>query len=154
MPEEVYNYLKEYGFSSEELDNFQEENDKMFFTNLEEVKKNISFLEGKNLTKDQIIYLLKINPFMITVKDNRLKTLEEIYYNVLKIDDEELKQLLIDNSDTFIASPIELQKNIDYMTENKCGYEIIKKFILSNPKVINMYLDEFKEIVRFKKDKV
>lgn len=154
MDEEVYNYLKEYGFSDEELDSFQEENDKMFFTDLEEVKKNTSFLEGKKLTKDEIINLLKINPFMITVKDNRLKALEQIYYNVLKVNDEELKQLLIDNSDAFIASPIELQKNIDYMSENKCSHESIKKFILSNPKVINMYLDEFKKIVKFKKGNV
>ena len=44
MPEEVYNYLTEYGLSNEELDNFQEENEKMFFSSIDVVKYNISFL--------------------------------------------------------------------------------------------------------------
>ena len=71
MREEVYDYLREYGFSKEELTSFEKENENMFFTNLVEVNKNIDFLTNKRLIKEEIITVFRNNPFMITVKDNR-----------------------------------------------------------------------------------
>ena len=78
MIEEVYDYLREYGFTKEEVNKFEEENEKMFFTNLKEVQKNINFLQNKGLIKEEIMNIFKYNPFMITVKDNRLEALETI----------------------------------------------------------------------------
>ena len=78
MPEEVYNYLTEYGFSNEELDNFEEENEKMFFSSIDVVKNNISFLEGLGLNKEDIINVFRLNPFMITVGNNRITALNKI----------------------------------------------------------------------------
>ena len=88
MLEEVYNYLIEYGFSNEELDNFQEENEKMFFTSIDIIKNNISFLEGIKLNKEDIINILRINPFMITVGNDRIVALNKIYYEVLGFNNE------------------------------------------------------------------
>lgn len=150
MPEEVYNYLTEYGFSNEELDNFQEENEKIFFSSIDVVKYNISFLEGLGLNKDNIINILRINPFMITVGNNRITALNKIYYEVLGFTDNDIKSLILNNADLYVASPIELEKNINYLKDKKCNIDMIKKFIMDNPKVVNAYLDEFKKMVSFK----
>ena len=150
MPEEVYNYLTEYGFSNEELDNFEEENDKMFFVSTDIVKNNISFLEGLGLNKEDIINILRINPFMITVGNNRITALNKIYYEVLGFTDNDIKSLILKNADLYTASPIELEKNINYLKDKKCNIDMIKKFIMDNPKVVNAYLDEFKKMVSFK----
>lgn len=150
MPEEVYDYLTEYGFSNEELDNFQEENDKMFFTSIDIVKKNISFLEGLGLNKEDIINVFRLNPFMITVGNNRITALNKIYYEVLGFNNDDIKSLILKNADLYTASPIELEKNINYLKDKKCSINMIKKFIMDNPKVVNAYLDEFKKMVSFK----
>ncbi len=150
MPEEVYNYLTEYGFSNEELDNFQEENDKMFFVSTDIVKNNISFLEGLGLNKEDIINVFRLNPFMITVGNNRITALNKIYYEVLGFTSDDIKSLILKNADLYTASPIELEKNINYLKDKKCNIDMIKKFIMDNPKVVNAYLDEFKKMVSFK----
>ena len=150
MPEEVYNYLTEYGFSNEELDNFQEENDKMFFASIDVVKNNISFLEVLGLNKEDIINTFRLNPFMITVGNNRITALNKIYYEVLGFNNEDIKSLILKNADLYTASPIELEKNINYLKDKKCNIDMIKKFIMNNPKVVNAYLDEFKKMVSFK----
>ena len=150
MPEEVYNYLTEYGFSNEELDNFEEENEKMFFSSIDVVKNNISFLEGLGLNKEDIINVFRLNPFMITVGNNRITALNKIYYEVLGFNNDDIKNLILKNADLYIASPIELEKNINYLKDKKCNIDMIKKFIMDNPKVVNAYLDEFKKMVSFK----
>ena len=150
MPEEVYNYLTEYGLSNEELDNFQEENEKMFLASIDVVKNNISFLEGIKLNKEDIINILRINPFMITVGNNRITALNKIYYEVLGFTSADIKSLILKNADLYTASPIELEKNINYLKDKKCNLDMIKKFIMDNPKIVNAYLDEFKKMVSFK----
>lgn len=150
MPEEVYNYLTEYGFSNEELDNFQEENEKMFFASIDIVKNNISFLEGIGLNKEDIINVFRLNPFMITVGNNRITALNKIYYEVLGFTSDDIKSLILKNADLYTASPIELEKNINYLKDKKCNIDMIKKFIMDNPKIVNAYLDEFKKMVSFK----
>ena len=86
MREEIYEFLHDYGFSAIELDKIENENEEMFFTNISEVRKNITFLEEKYLEREDIINLINDNPFMLTEKNNRLESLEEIYNGVLKID--------------------------------------------------------------------
>ena len=85
MREEVYDFLREYGFSKEEVHGFQDKNEKMFFTNLVEVNKNINFLLDKGLSKEEVIRVFREDPYMITVKNNRLEALDKIY-----IDEKEL----------------------------------------------------------------
>lgn len=149
MREEVYDYLREYGFNIEELNYFEKENEKMFFTNLIEVNKNIDFLTSKGLIKEEIIYIFKNNPFMITVKNNRLEMLDKIYLEDLQFDKELLKKLIISNPDVYTVSPIELQKNIDYLKEHNCSIETIKKFIIDNPQVISVDNTDLIATVKF-----
>ena len=85
MREEVYEFFKEYGFTRDEIHYFQDENEKMFFTNLIEVNKNIDFLMNKGLTKEEIMQVFRVDPFMITVKNNRLDALDKIYIEDLKL---------------------------------------------------------------------
>jgi len=149
MIEEVYDFLREYGFSKEEVYSFEDENEEMYFTNLIEVNKNIDFLINKGLTKEEIIYVFKKNPYMITVKNNRLKLLDKIYTEELQLDNNSLKELIINNPDTYTSSPIELNKIIDYLKEHNCSIEIIKQFIIKNPSSTSINLDEFVKLIKF-----
>ena len=149
MKEELYNYLREYGFTKEELSSFEETNEKMFFTNLIEVNKNIDFLKNKGLTKEEIMQVFKVDPYIITVKNNRLDALDKIYLEDLKLSKEELKQLIINNPDTYIVSVSELTKNINYLKEHNCTIETIKKFFITNPQLVSISPDEFNNIVKF-----
>ena len=115
MREEVYEFFKEYGFNRDEIHYFQDENEKMYFTNMIEVNKNIDFLINKGLNKEEIMQVFRVDPYMITVKNNRLDALDKIYLEDLKLTKDELKQLIINNPDTYISSPIVLNKCIDYL---------------------------------------
>lgn len=149
MLEEVYEYLYDYGFDDCEIDAIENENEQMFFTDLEEVRKNIAFLEGKFLTQDDIIDVINSNPFMLTEKDNRLDALEEIYNCALEFDYESMIQLIKANPEAFTISPIELNKIIDYLKTK--GYSImeIKELFIKEPKLISMNFTEFEKNINF-----
>ncbi len=149
MREDVYDFLREYGFTKEEVYSFEKQNEKMFFTNLIEVNKNINFLIDKGLNKEEIMHVFRIDPYMITVKNNRLELLDKIYLEDLKLNKEELKQLIINNPDTYIVSVSELNKNIDYLKEHNCTIEIIKNFLINNPQLVSMSPEEFQNSVKF-----
>ena len=148
MREEIYDYLYDYGFSAIEIDKIEKENEEMFFTNIGEVRKNITFLEEKYLKIEDVINIINDNPFMLTEKNNRLEALEEIYNKVLRIDYESLKKLIKNNPEAYTVSPIELQKIIDYMKEQGYTIEIIREFIIKNPKVISMNSNEFVKVLK------
>lgn len=148
MIEEVYDFLREYGFTKEEVNYFEDENDDMYFTNMIEVNKNIDFLINKELNKEEIMQVFRVDPFMITVKNNRLDALDKIYIEDLKLNKDELKQLIIDNPDAYIVSVTELNKNIDYLKEHNYPIETIKKFFITNPQLISMSNEEFISVVK------
>ena len=149
MKEEVYNYLREYGFTKEEVYSFEEENEKMFFTNLVEVNKNIDFLINKGLNKEEVMHVFRKNPFMITVKNNRLDALDKIYLEELSFTKEELKKIINDNPETYTESSIELEKIIERMKKLNCSIKTIKEILLENPKILDMTINEFDNIVKF-----
>lgn len=148
MIEEVYDYLREYGFSKEEVNSFQDENEEMFFTNLEEIEKNINFLINKELTKEEIVEVIKKDPYMLTVKNNRLDYLDRVYNDILKLNKEEIHKLIINNPDAYIISPIELEKIINYLKDKNYTIEKIKELILNNPSIISLTLEEFENLVK------
>ena len=148
MIEEVYDFLREYGFTKEEVNYFEDENDDMYFTNMIEVNKNIDFLKNKGLNKEEIMQVFRYDPFMITVKNNRLDALDKIYIEDLRLNKDELKQLIIDNPDAYIVSVTELNKNIDYLKEHNYPIETIKKFFITNPQLISMSNKEFISVVK------
>lgn len=149
MREEVYNYLREYGFTKEDVYSFEEENEKMFFTNLVEVNKNIDFLMNKGLTKEEIMHVFRHNPYMITVKNNRLVALDRIYLEELLFTKEELIKMINDNPETYTESSVELEKIIDRMKKLNCSIKTIKEILLENPKILDMTINEFDNIVKF-----
>ena len=148
MREEVYDFLRKYGFSKEELHHFEDINDNMFFTNLKEINKNIDFLTNKGLTKEEIIYIFKKNCFMITEKDNRLEALDNIYINDLGLSNNLIKEIIINNPDTYSISPIELNKIINYLKENNFDKNKIINLIMKNPKIITLDYEEFIKLTK------
>ena len=148
MKEEVYDYLHEYGFSAIDIDKIEKENEEMFYTDISEVRKNITFLEEKYLESEDIINIINDNPFMLTEKNNRLEALDDIYNGILSFDYESLKTLIKNNPEAYTISQIELKKIIDHMKEIGYSIEIIKQFILKNSKVISMSYDTFLKIIK------
>lgn len=147
MTEEVYNYLRNYGFSKEELSYFEEINDNMYFTNLKEINKNIDFLTNKGLTKEEILFVVKNNCFMLTEKNNRLEALDNIYINDLGLSNNLIKKIIINNPDTYSISPIELNKIINYLKENNYDKNKITNLITKNPKIISLDYIEFINLI-------
>lgn len=148
MIEEVYDFLRQYGFSKEELETIENINDKIFFVSLNDIKKNIDFLLNKGLNKDEILDVFRKNIFMITVAQNRLKALDNIYVNNLEFDISSLKQLIKNNPEIYTLSPIELQKIIDYLKEHNYNIGVIRDFILKNSKIISMEFNEFIKLLK------
>ena len=148
MREDVYNYLHAYGFSSIDLDEIEKRNENMFYTNVSEVRKNITFLEEKYLDEEDIIDIINENPFMLTEKNNRLEAIDKIY-SELGFDYEALKQLIKNNPKAYTLSPIELIKIIDFLKSKNYNIDVIKKLIIQNPKVISMKYDDFEKAIRF-----
>lgn len=146
MKEDVYQYLHDYGFSSIELDKIEDRNENIYFTNISELRKNLTFLEEKYLELEDIINLVNDNPFMLTEKNNRLEAIEEIYARI-GFDSESLKKILRSNSRAYTLSPIELSKIIDFLKSRNCGYKEIREFFIKNPSVLSMKFDDFKNIV-------
>lgn len=148
MREEVYDFLREYGFTKEELSYFEEVNERMFFTNLMEVNKNIDFLLNKGLVKEEVINVFRNNPFMITVKNNRLDSLDKIYIEELKFSNDDLRNLIINNPKCYTASSVEFDKIINYLMEYKFSVDVIRNFIIENPVVANLSFIEFERYVK------
>ena len=109
----------------------------------------LDLIDVKGLNKEEIMQVFRIDPFMITVKNNRLEALDKIYLEVLNLTKEELKNLIIKNPDTYIVSVSELNKNIDYLKEHNCTTEIIRNFLINNPQLVSMSPYEFKSVVKF-----
>ena len=55
MIEEVYDFLREYGFTKEEVNYFEDENDYMYFTNMIEVVRRGYYFEGKVMRSALVI---------------------------------------------------------------------------------------------------
>lgn len=148
MREEVYEYLHDYGFSAIEIDEIEKRNENMYFTSVEEINKNIKFLEEKYLEQEDIINTINNNPFMLTEKNNRLEELEAIYAS-LNIDYESMIKIIKSNANTYTISPAELLKIINYLKYNNCTTEVIRNLIINNPKVISMKFEDFEKAIRF-----
>lgn len=148
MKDEIFEYLKEFGFTVENLNMFEEENEDIYFVNLKKVKENIDFFTNKGLNNKEIIKLALKNPFVVTLSTKRKEAFEEIYINKLNLTNEEIKYLLYYNDNVYTCSPIEFDKIINYLNKDK-NYSIshIKKLILSNPNIINKKLDEIMKIM-------
>ncbi len=148
MLDEVYDYLHDYGFTAIDLDKIEKKNDEIFDASREDVKKITTFLEEKYLDQGEVIDVINSNPFMLTERNNRLEALDDIYCGELAIDYESLANLIKTNPMTYTASPIELQKNIDYLIEKGYNISTIRKFILDNSQVINMKSDDFVKVLK------
>jgi hypothetical protein len=144
MLDEIFDYLLEFGFTKEDLRRFEDENSEMFEVDLKVVKDNIEFLFNKKLTKEEIIEVIKNDPFMLTDKKNRRDYYDKLYIKVLNLTEEEIKSLIKSNNDVYSASPVELEKIINYLSSKN---KDVKKMILSYPKIITMRLDDIKNIM-------
>ena len=113
MKENIFDYLKDYGFEKEDIFSFQDINDNLFFVDISLVTTNIKFFEDKGLSKEEVMKVIKNNPFLLTIGSKKKELLDNIYYNIFT--KEELKNLIINYPDSYIVNPLELKELIDYI---------------------------------------
>ena len=142
MREEVFYELYNFGFSENDIQLIEDNNDFIFDAQYDDIKKILEFLKYKGLEKEDIISLINNNPFMLTESTKRLRYYENKYNNVLKFSKEELVYILKNNPECYTSSPIELEKTIDYLNSKKISIDKIKDIILKNPKLINLKSNE------------
>ena len=142
MKEEVFEYLIEYGFNKEDLEEFLKINDKLFFANLDNIKNNINFFIDKELTKDEIINIIKEECFLLTISNKKKELLDNIYYNIFNKD--ELKNLIITYPPSYVVNPLELEEIINYIKD--LGYNI-KSSIINNKDLLSSDIEDVKKII-------
>lgn len=126
MKENIFDYLKDYGFEKEDIFSFQDINDNLFFVDISLVTTNIKFFENKGLSKEEVIKVIKNNPFLLTIGSKKKELLDNIYYNIFT--KEELKNLIIKYPDSYIVNPLELKELIDYIKNKNLDIkELINK---------------------------
>lgn len=137
MRENIFDYLKEYGFVKEDIYKLQDINDKLFFVDISFIEKNINFLESKGLSNNEVIKVVNNTPYLLTIGSKKKELLDNIYNNIFT--KEELKRLIIEYPITYIVNPLELQEVINYLKENNVD---IKQTILNNKEILNKTIDE------------
>lgn len=139
MNEEIYEYLNNYGFTSEELKAFNKENEKLYFANLKNVKDNIEFLEAKGLKQNEIIEVIRKDSFMLTVSTKKKEVLNEIYKEIFR--NNEIKETIIKYPDMYIVSPVELRDVINYIKSKNLNP---REIIINDLNVLSFDLEEIK----------
>lgn len=138
MKEEVYQYLRNYGFTKEELRNFEKHNIKLYEIEILSVQYNFNFLEKHGLNKQEILELIRSNIYMITVNKKKLDYLERIYIEILNFNMYEIKELLFKYSDLYIVNPIKVEELINFYKNKSYSIEDIKRLITINPSILGM----------------
>ena len=139
MNEEIYEYLNNYGFTSEELKAFNKENEKLYFANLKNVKDNIEFLEAKGLKQNEIIEVIRKDSFMLTVSTKKKEVLDEIYKEIFR--DNEIKETITKYPDMYIVSVVELKEVINYIKSKNLNP---REIIINDLNVLSFDLEEIK----------
>ena len=109
------------------------------------LKQIINELVNSGIDKEQIIYInFEFEDYYDICNHKDFNK----YIEDLRLNKDELKQLIIDNPDAYIVSVTELNKNIDYLKEHNYPIETIKKFFITNPQLISMSNKEFISVVK------
>ena len=69
------------------------------------------------------------------------------YLNTLRI--KYAIELIKSNPETYTASPVELQKIIDFLKNKKCTIDTIRNLFIKNPKIISMNFADFEKAIKF-----
>lgn len=132
MRENIFDYLKEYGFSKEDIYWFQKVNDKLYFVDIILVANNIKFFEDKGLSCKEIIGVIKDNPYLLTIGSKRKIMLDNLYNKIFE--KEELKSLIIKYPVSYTENPLELEEKFVCINNNVLDVKetIIKYFQKQN----------------------
>ena len=127
MKEEIYDYLISYGFIENDLENIKKNNDKVYFATLKNITDNIEFLEDKGLQRDDIIKIIRKNPYMITTGTRKKELLDEIYSKIFNKD--EMKNFITKHSDAYIVNPVKLKEQLKNVEKQNLRNFIDEYFI-------------------------
>ena len=149
MNKQVFEYLRILGFTDEEINYIEEKNNNIAYANLSHVKQIILFLQELELNIQIIRKICTTNVFMITETFRRINKLNNIYYEQLELNNNDIQKIIIENYNMYTINPNELEKIINYLKSKNCNTETIKKLIIQNPKIISMKFEDFEKAIRF-----
>ena len=149
MNKQVFEYLRILGFTDKEINYIEEKNDNISYANLSHVKQIIIFLQEIGLNIQIIRKICTTNVFMITETFRRINKLNNIYYEQLGLNNNDIQKIIIENYNIYTINPNELEKIIDYLKSKNCTIEVIRKLLVQNPKVIGMKFEDFEKAIRF-----
>ena len=109
----VYKYLESLGFSRKELDEL-EENDYIWETSKQRTEYIVNFFLENVLSMDEIHNYFMSYPNIISEHPHRLLDIDEIFNNI-GLTNENKKQLILSNYETYSSNSDELQKIVDYL---------------------------------------
>lgn len=135
MNEKIYNYLINIGFTEIELDTIEDQNELIFEAILQDITNNIDFLKQKDFNNNEIIQIIKTNPFMLTCTTNRKEYFNKIYIQKLGYKEEEIKDMLKRYPYLYTLSPLKVEKKINNYLEST-SLETVKERIKNNPIVL------------------
>lgn len=138
MKEEVYDFLKEYGFDSNDLNELEEVNDNVYFLKKENVSILIKHFEENGFSKEEIINIINNNISLITLSLNEIEEYEDILLNYLDFNLDEY-QSIINNINIYDIEFQVIKEIVNLLEQN--GYDInkIRKLIISNPNILNIH---------------
>lgn len=141
MREEVFDFLREYGFSKEEIFGYHDNNSKIFYVNKKMVVYNFNFMESLGLSKEEIIELVRRNIFMVTVTKKKIEYMTNLYNNILNFNNNEIKEILLKFPKMYIINPLNVEKLIELYKSKDYSLKDIKNLIKINPEILGIQLD-------------
>ncbi len=140
----VYKYLESLGFSRKELDEL-EENDYIWETSKQRCEFIVNFFLEKGLSMEEIHKYFMSYPNIVSEHPHRLLDIDEIFNNI-GLTNENKKQLILSNYETYSSNPDELQKIVDYLKADTKEKTI--ENIFNNSKLISEDFEKAKQLIR------
>ena len=112
MEEKVYNYLIGYGFTHEQIDYIEDNNENIYMVTTYHVDKIIEFLKKYNLKKIEIIRAITDCPEILSQKKYNLDNIIKIF-DEHSIPYEKVSEILKTNPKIFAINYKELKNGFD-----------------------------------------
>lgn len=132
MLEEVHDYLKEYGFSENDIKAIEKNNDDIFFISLEELIDRMMYLDSKEIEKNVIIKIINDNPAILNVSGSEISEIDDLFIDELKFDLFELSQLIVKKPTLYNIGLEKIRKIINILYAKGIDENDIKTILLNN----------------------
>lgn len=134
----IYDMLTKYGMRIDEIEEVYKVNVNISRVLPEDIHQMIKYLQEQGLTVEEIISVIRGNPWVLTESFERISYLEE-YYKVIGIENGMYKKLLINFPISISVNPYQVKEKIRKLQEQGLTTtEIQDKFFSNFNKYFNI----------------